>query len=133
MKDSMRPGIRGEATQRVVSEHLVSHYHADGPPVYGSPFMLMLMEHAAFSAMLPHQDEGEQSVGVKFNFEHLAATPPGAKVVARAEATAVEGNMVTFNVEAYDEHEQIGRGTHTRAVIDVARFQRRLAKKRGSE
>ncbi len=130
MKDTMQPGIRGEAKNRVVSEQLVSHYHPDGPPVYGTPFMLMLMERAAFSAMLPHLDDGEQSVGVKFNFEHLAATPPGANVVARAEATSVEGNMVTFEFEAHDEQEQIGRGTHVRAVIEVARFQRRLAKKR---
>lgn len=131
MKDTMQPGIQGEGKQRVVSEHLVSHYHADGPPVYGTPFMLMLMELAAFNAMLPHLDVGEQSVGVKFDFEHLAATPPGANVVAKAEATAVDGNMVTFAIEAHDEQEQIGRGTHVRAVIDVARFQRRLAKKRG--
>jgi len=132
MKDSLRSGIRGEATQRVVSEQLVSHYHPNGAPFFGTPFMLMLMEFAAFNALLPHLDAGEQSVGVKFDFEHLAATPPGAKVVARAEATAVDGNMVTFSIEAHDEHEQIGRGTHVRAVIDVERFQRRLAKKRES-
>jgi len=131
MKDSMQPGIRGEAEQRVVSEQLVSHYHADGAPVFGTPFMLLLMETAAFNAMLPHLEAGEQSVGMKFNFEHLAATPPGQKVVARAQATEVKGNLVIFEFEAHDEQEQIGRGTHTRAVIEVARFQKRLAKKRG--
>lgn len=126
----MQPGLKGEATQRVVSEHLVSHYHPNGPAVFGTPFMLLLMENAAFQAMLPHLDAGEQSVGYRFNFEHLAATPPGMKVTATAEATAVEGNLVTFNVEARDEQELIGKGTHVRAVIEVERFKKRLEKKR---
>ncbi len=90
MKETLIPGLRDEVEQRVVSENLVSHYHPDGAPVYGSPFMLMLMEFASFNAILPHLDEGEQSVGVKFNFEHLAATPPGAKVTAKAEAISVD-------------------------------------------
>jgi fluoroacetyl-CoA thioesterase len=129
MKDTLLPGIRGEATHRVVSADLVSHYDPAGPPVFGSPFMLMLMEHAAFNAILPHLDAGEQSVGVGFEFEHLAATPAGATVIARAEILEVEGRRVMCSIEAHDEHEQIGRGRHVRHVVDMERFLKRIRRK----
>ena len=129
MKSTLVPGLRGEATHRVVSADLVSHYDPAGPPVFGSPFMLMLMEHAAFNAILPHLDDGEQSVGVGFEFEHLAATPPGAMVIARAEILEVDGRRVSCAIEAHDEHEMIGRGRHVRHVVEMARFLKRLRRK----
>jgi fluoroacetyl-CoA thioesterase len=129
MKSTLVPGLRGEATHRVVSADLVSHYDPAGPPVFGSPFMLMLMEHAAFNAILPHLDEREQSVGVGFEFEHLAATPAGAMVVARAEILEVDGRRVLCSIEAHDEQEIIGRGRHVRHVVDMERFLKRLRKK----
>ena len=127
MKTTLAQGLRGEVTHRVVSADLVSHYDPAGPPVFGSPFMLM--EHAAFNAILPHLDPGEQSVGVGFEFEHLAATPAGAMVIARAEVLEVDGRRVSFAVEAHDEQEQIGRGRHIRHVVDMERFLKRLRKK----
>lgn len=129
MKETLVPGLKHEVQHRVVSENLVSHFHADSPPVLGSPFMLLLMETAAAQAMLAHLDEGEQSVGVGFDFEHLAATPAGMIVTARAEVLSVDGRKVTFHVEAHDEQEVIGRGRHVRAVIEMERFLRRLRRK----
>ena len=52
-------------------------------------------------------------------------------VVATAEVTKVDGNMVTLSIEARDDTEVIGRGTHVRAVIDVERFNRRIKRKSG--
>ncbi|MBI2827494.1 MAG: thioesterase [Planctomycetia bacterium] len=129
MKTTLTPGVRGEATHRVVSAELVSHYHPEAPPVFGSPFMLMLMEHAAFNAILPHLDVGEQSVGTGFEFEHLAATPAGATVIARAEVLSIDGRRVTLSVEAHDEHEMIGQGKHVRHVVEMARFLKRIRHK----
>ena len=126
MKETLVAGVTGENRHRVVSENLVSHYHPKGPPVFGTPFLLLVMEGAAFNALLPHLDEGEQSVGVAFDFEHLAPTLPGATVVARAEVQQVDGNKITLHFEAHDEKQLIGRGTHVRAVLDVERFKMRL-------
>jgi predicted thioesterase len=129
MKNTLVVGITGEVKQKVVSNHLVSHYHPEGPAVFGSPFMLMAMEFAAFEAIRPHLDTGEQSVGVEFQFAHLAATPAGATVTARAEVLAVEGQKISFRIEAHDEQEMIGQGTHVRHVIDMQRFLKRTRKK----
>lgn len=130
MKESLVPGCRGEARLRVVTEHLVSHHNPGGPAVLASPWLLSTMEHAAYIAIQSHLDEGEQSVGVGFQFEHLAPTPAGATVVATAEITGLDGMFVTLNFEARDEHEVVSRGTHVRAVIEMQRFHRRLERKR---
>lgn len=129
MKQTLVPGVRGEATHRVVTADLVSHFNPAGPPVFDSPFMLMLMEHAAFNALLPYLDPGEQSVGVGFEFEHLAATPAGVTVSAWGEVLSVEGPRVTFRIEASDPVEVIGRGTHVRYVVEMERFLKKLKRK----
>jgi predicted thioesterase len=84
--------------------------------------MIALMESAAVAAIDPLLPEGQASVGTALEVRHLAATPPGIRVRARAEVIAVEGRQITLRVEAWDEREQIGAGIHTRYVIDVARF-----------
>lgn len=129
MRETLLPGATGEARYRVVSENLVSHHNPKGPAVLASPWVLSMMEHAAYNAIQPHLDEGEQSVGVGFDFRHLAPTPAGAQVVATAEVSLIEGMMVTLSIEARDEHEVIAQGTHVRAVIEMARFRKRLERK----
>jgi predicted thioesterase len=91
--------------------------------------MVALMEAAAVGALAPVLPEGQSSVGVALDVKHLAATPAGQHVRARAEVIEVDGPRVTFQVEAWDELEQIGTGTHTRYVIDVARFVQRVEAK----
>jgi predicted thioesterase len=98
-------------------------------PVYATPAMVALMEAAAVAALAPALPEGQSSVGIALDIRHLAATPPGHQVRARAEAIEVQGARVTFQVQAWDEQELIGQGTHTRYVIDVARFVERVQTK----
>src|SRR5262249_47498632 len=64
MKPSLVPGVTGEAQKRVVTENLVSHHNPRGPAVLATPYLLMIMEYAAYNAIAPHLDEGEDSVGV---------------------------------------------------------------------
>jgi fluoroacetyl-CoA thioesterase len=46
-----------------------------------------------------------------------------------AEITEVVERRVEFRVEAWDEKEKIGEGTHQRAIINVAKFAARMAEK----
>ncbi len=130
MKDTLVPGVTGEARLRVVSENLVSYRRPEGPSVLSTPWVLSIMEGAAYNAIRPHLDPGESSVGVGFDFEHLAPTPAGDTVVATAVVTAVEKNRVLLDFQASDSHELIAKGKHVRAIIDNARFRKRLDKKR---
>lgn len=122
--------LKGEETVVVTREITVAHYHPDMPEVYGTPFMIYLMEVAATNAIQPFLPPGHTSVGVVVNVKHLAATPVGRTVTAKATLESKTDKTVTFKVESHDGHELIGAGTHTRAVIDMERFNRQLEFKR---
>jgi predicted thioesterase len=51
------------------------------------------------------------------------------RVRASAALTQVEGRTLTFRVEARDEKEPIGDGTHQRVVVNVTRFDQRVQRK----
>ena len=95
-----------------------------GLEVFGTPYMMGLMECAAMWCVQKELPEGKGTVGVEIASSHLAPTPVGMKVTATSEVTDVSANgkMITFKVTASDAEGLIGEGTHTRAVIDNARF-----------
>lgn len=90
--------------------------------VFATPSMIALMENAAFTAVQDNLPEGSTTVGTAIDISHLAATPKGLKVWVEAVLTGVEGRKLTFSVEAYDEREKIGGGTHTRFIVDRQKF-----------
>lgn len=99
------------------------------PAVYGTPMMVYLMEVASAQAIQAYQPNGWVSVGIVVNIKHLAATPVGFTVRAKATVTSVTDKTVTFQVEAYDDHEKIGEGVHVRAPVDMTRFNQRVEEK----
>ena len=129
MKETLVAGVSAEVRHRVVTENLVSFRLPGMPPVLSSPALLFVMETAAYEAIRPHLDPGEASVGMGFEFQHLAATPCGDTIVATARVPAVEDKQIHVDFEARDGHELIARGKHVRAVIDLAKFKRHLDRK----
>lgn len=90
--------------------------------VYATPCMVALMEGAACEAIAEYLPEGKTSVGIELNIKHISATPVGMEVSATAEVTAVDGNVITFNLTASDESGVIGTGVHKRAIISTQKF-----------
>ncbi len=128
--EPVKAGLTGELSITVSEAQSARHLGSGGIRVFATPAMIALMEGAAVAAIDHLLPEGQASVGVMVNVRHLAATPLGHQVRARAEVTGVEGRQVSFKVEAWDEKELIGEGTHTRFVIDLARYMQRLESKR---
>jgi predicted thioesterase len=128
--DNIKPGLAGEQTTTVTESLTATHLGSGGVNVYATPSMIALMEYAAVNAIDHLLPDGQASVGTMLNVRHLAATPLGHQVRARAEVTEVDGRKVTFTVQAWDEQELIGEGTHTRVVIDLARFLQRVEGKK---
>ena len=123
-------GAQGSFTMVVAPEHLANRFKdATLPAVLATPVMIMAMENAALEAIKPYFDTGESAVGTRVDVSHLAATPVGRRIVAFAEVTGINGRRIEFRVGAMDGKEEIGRGTHTRAVIDLAKFFQSLAAK----
>jgi len=120
-------GARGSFNLLVQPEHLANRFKdATLPPVFATPVMIMAMENAALNAIKSYLEPGESAVGTAVNVRHLAATPAGRLVTAKAEVTKVDGRQVEFTVRATDGTKEIGAGSHSRAVIDMAKFTRRL-------
>ena len=125
----LRPGLVGAADLRVGVEHTAPSIGSGVIPVLGTPVMINLMEGAALAAVEHLLPAGHQSLGIHLDVRHIAATPIGMRVRATAELTNVEGRTLTFRVEARDEREVIGDGTHQRVVVNVARFDQRVQQK----
>ncbi|NDJ85133.1 MAG: thioesterase family protein [Chloroflexi bacterium] len=126
---SISIGLSGEKTTTVAEEQTARHLGSGGIDVFATPAMIALMEGAAVNALDHLLADKQASVGIEIAIKHLAATPLGHTVRARAEVTAVDDRQIHFKVEAWDEAEKIGEGTHTRFIIDVERFKGRLEKK----
>ena len=119
---SIEIGMKGRAETVVTQENTAQAVGSGLVPVFATPYMVALMEGAAVDAIQSCLAPDEGSVGTRLNVSHDAATPIGMKVWAEAEVTAVEGRKITFTVVAFDEAEQIGKGTHERFVIKPEKF-----------
>lgn len=125
-------GLMGQTTLRVAAEHTAPRVGSGRVAVLATPVMINLFEAAALAAIEDLLPAGAQSLGTHLDVRHFAATPVGMTVTAIARVTAIEGRLVSFQVEARDDRELIGDGTHQRVVVNVARFDERVRKKQSA-
>lgn len=133
MKSGLTVGATGEIS--IVTTPDMAITLSEGPPrlsVLSTPAVLWQLEAAGHEALRPFLDPGETSVGVTASITHLAPTPIGMRITARATVTAIDRRRISFAVEAFDEREKIAEGTHDRFVIDIARFAARVNEKAAS-
>jgi predicted thioesterase len=126
---ALQIGLTGEAQLVVGREHTAPHVGSGKVPVLATPVMVNLMEAAALAAAERFLAPGHQSLGTHLDVRHIAATPVGMRVQARAELVAIEGRNLRFRVEARDERELIGDGVHVRVIVNVERFDQRVQRK----
>ncbi len=122
MAKELTKGITGK-TVIVVDESVSARRAASGEmDVFGTPFMVALMEKTADESVRPYLEEGCATVGTVVNIKHLAATPMGMEVYATSELLEADGRRLVFKVEAYDEAGLIGEGLHERFIIFKDKF-----------
>ena len=137
MKESLQPGLEYTHTYRVPENKTGPHLYPESkifqemPEVLATGFMVGLIEWACMEALAPHLEPGEGSVGTLVNVTHTAATPPGMEVTVHVQCLEVDGQRTVWEIEARDEVDVIGKGTHERFCIDIDRFNARVAKKAG--
>jgi fluoroacetyl-CoA thioesterase len=128
----LKLGMTAQVEKVVGEADTAVKFGSGGVRVFATPMMIALMENAALKAVDPHLGEGFATVGLSLNVKHLAATPVGMKVSAGAELCCIDGKKLTFRVEAYDEQEKIGEGTHERYIIELSKFLERTGRKNGN-
>lgn len=125
--NEIRVGLTGEIERRVDKEHTALNVGSGGVEVFATPLLVALMEMAAIQALdhVPHL----LTVGTEVEIKHLAPTPVGMLVRAKAELIEVDIPRLLFKVEAFDEVERIGKGQHQRFIIKEDRFMARVKEK----
>ena len=115
-------GMKGEVSTLVEREDTAKEVGSGSLLVYATPCMVALMEGAACEAIEEALDDTRTTVGTELNIQHLSATPVGLEVRAEAVVTAVDGKVITFEVKAYDEAGEIGKGIHKRVIVPTHKF-----------
>ena len=126
---SIYPGLVREQTFTVDPENTAYHLGSGASRVLATPWMIAFMERTAHNLLTCCLPAGTSSVGTHLDVRHLAPTPQGGTVRIRAEVLSIDGQKITFALEAWDAMEKVGEGRHERVVIDEARFLRRVEKK----
>jgi predicted thioesterase len=106
-----------------VSEEDTAIAHRSGEvPVLATPRIIALVEEAAVSALDGHLEQGQTTVGVRVQIEHISPTAVGRSVRAEASLERVEGRRLLFTVSARDDHGLVAAGKVTRVVVDREGF-----------
>ncbi|MBQ1396016.1 MAG: thioesterase family protein [Eubacterium sp.] len=126
----METGIKNRA-EIIVTEEMTAAAAGSGLlPVYGTPFLVALMENTAHTSITEELTEGQGTVGTRMDVRHLAATPVGMKVTCESELTEVDRRRLVFTIKAYDEAGLIAEAVHERFIIDNERFLAKAEAKR---
>ena len=120
--EELVPGLHAEVEHTVTDAASASNWGSGLVPVFSTPALVGLMESTAVAALTGRLAPGQTTVGAHIDVRHLAATPIGMQVRARAELMGVEGRRLVFKIQAWDESELIGEADHERFVVDEAKF-----------
>lgn len=112
-----------EVKEKVTEDMTASAVGSGDLRVLATPAMTALMERAALCCVKGGLDIGESTVGISLNIRHVSPTPVGMEVTCRATLVQVDSRKLTFSLEAFDEKEKIGEGTHERFIIKSEKFQ----------
>ena len=135
MKDTLKAGLEHSFTYQVPVEKTVPHVFQESdlfqamPSVFATAFMVGFMEWACMEALRPYLEEDECTLGTMINVSHQAATPPGMQVTAQVRLLELDGKRTLWEIEARDEAELIGKGTHERFTVNSEKFSARVASK----
>lgn len=128
-ESNLQPGLSAEVEHTVSEGETATHLGSGSLAVYATPALVALMENAAIRALEDHLPPGQTTVGNHMDVRHLAATPIGMQVRARAELIEVQGRKLNFHIQVWDAVEQIGDANHVRYLIDAEQFMAKVTGK----
>jgi fluoroacetyl-CoA thioesterase len=128
MKASLRAGL-SKVNRIPIGRERTIGFMGEEARTYGTPAMILDIEHTCRELILEHADAGEDSVGMEVSVKHLAPTLMGMTVEITVRVVAVDRRKVQFEASVKDELDEVGAGTHTRFVIEKAKTFERLKAK----
>jgi predicted thioesterase len=128
MNELIKPGLIHKETKTVKFEDTAASYGSGFMEVFATPALIALMEYTSLMVVQQYLEPGFGTVGIIVNITHLRAAPVGDEVECMATLTEVNENSLTFSVVAWNQNGKIGEGTHSRFIIDEARFMKKFPK-----
>ena len=128
MKPTLVPGLTATRTVAVDRDRTIA-FLGEGARVYATPMLVRDIEVVARELLLPHLDDGQDTVGTRVEIDHLAATPLGMEVEITVSVASIAGRAITLEVSARDSVDLVCRGRHPRFVVDVHATEARVAAK----
>jgi fluoroacetyl-CoA thioesterase len=129
MTHQLRVGLTFEKTITVAESHVARHLAGKGIRVFSTPEMVRLMEECALEGVLALLQPEQNTVGIRVEMRHLAATPLGMKVTARCTLVEIDRRRLVFHAEVHDEMEKIGEGLNERFIVDKEKHEQRIQEK----
>ena len=136
MKATLKPGIEHTLSFKINESKTVPALYPESkefqamPNVFATGYMVGFIEWTCIQALNSHLDwPEEQTVGTHIDISHIAATPPGLSVTAKAKLVEVDGRRLVFEVEARDDIDLIAQGRHERFVIYKDKFDLKIKEK----
>lgn len=126
MGNELAAGAVGVLEWQVGPEHCTRR---GGYDIFSTPNLVLLLEEAAIAALAPYLRPDQHSVGSRVDVAHLAPTLAGQRVRATATVTEVDRRRVAFTVVVEDDTETVGHATHERFIVDLPKFEAKLAEK----
>lgn len=128
-ENTIRPGLKGRLSFMVEKRHTARFMGSGTRDVLATPALVAFLEAASQEALCSHLEENHQTVGTYLELSHEAATPVGMRVTVLAKLVEVNKRLLTFQLEAHDEMEEIATGVHTRTLALSSSLDRMLQKK----
>ncbi len=119
VRASLVVGLAGSATFEVGESHLVTHVPGG---LLATPAMIAFVEYTCAAALVAHLDEGETTVGTHVCVSHEGPAWSGEQIGVQCRIDRVDRRRVTFEVTVESPRSVISRGTHERAVVNLARY-----------
>ncbi|MFB0919041.1 MAG: thioesterase family protein [Clostridiaceae bacterium] len=122
----MLTGLTGYSESTVTEKDTAQFLGSGNLPVYGTPAMIAFIELTACESISGHLNEGETTVGIRIDAQHLKASKVGTKLVCKTVVTNDDGKVVDFEATVYADDELIGSANHKRARVKSEKFLARL-------
>lgn len=123
-------GMEASTSVLVTNTNTAKTMKSGSLDVFATPAMCALMEEAAQAAVASALSPEEATVGIALNITHDAPSPLGATITAKAKVSAIEGRKISFDLEASDGIDIIGKGKHQRFIINTQKFMDKVNSKK---
>jgi len=118
----VEPGLAATVELSVKEGDTAEALRSGDVPMLATPRVVALAEEASVQAVRDQLDDGDTTVGVRVQLDHVLAVPVGGSVRAEAKLESIEGRRLTFVFSINSDQGLVAAGKVTRVIVHRDRF-----------